>query len=257
MTELAPLAFQALNHYSLRGTPTDSRSSIGYSNCMPRTARSFQKALCYHVMNRGVNRQSIFIDDQDRQYFSRTVSEYKDLCGAKVYHWVWMGNHYHMLIEIVFENLHGFVGGIQQAYAQYHHARHNGTGVFWQGRFKSKPVEVGSYLSTCGRYIERNPVRAGLSVSACDYMWSSANSYVRKVNDQITNENPYMGGFSDEDRIAYGEALEAGIDDAVVRSVEGERAIGSKEFASTLKKERGHYRLKHARPVKQSVRVQS
>jgi len=114
-------------------------------------------------------------------YFSDTVGEYKELCGAKVYHWAWMGNHYHMLVEVVYENLRGFVVGVQQAYAQYHHARYNGTGVFWQGRFKSRPVEIGSYLTRCGRYIERNPVRAGLTAIAWEYRWSSAVAYVKRV----------------------------------------------------------------------------
>ena len=157
-----------------------------------------------------------------------------------------------MLIEVVFENLRGFVGGIQQAYAQYHHARHNGSGVFWQGRFKSKPVEIGPYLAACGRYIERNPVRAGISETTCDYKWSSARSYVLNANDKLTSKNPYMGAFTDNDRIAYGKTLASGIDDAVIKDMLGRRAVGSNDFASTLKRERGRYRLKYARPVSRS-----
>jgi putative transposase len=200
-------------------------------------------------MNRGVNRHSILGDDGDREYFSKTVAEYKELCGARVYHWVWMGNHYHMLVEVVHENLRGFAGGIQQAYAQYHHARYDGCGVFWQGRFKSKPVEIGPYLASCGRYIERNPVRAGLAVMAWEYKWSSAAAYVKKAVDGVTDENPYMGPFADSDRVVYGERLMSGVDEKVVREVEGDRAIGSKEFAATLKMERGRYRVKRGRPV--------
>lgn len=67
-----------------------------------------------------------------------------------------------MLAEVVFENLRPFVGGIQQSYVQYHHKRHKSSGVFWQGRFKSKLVEIGEYLIRCGRYIKCNPVRAGI-----------------------------------------------------------------------------------------------
>jgi putative transposase len=221
-----------------------------YGLSMPRVGRIYQRALCYHVMNRGVNRSSLFVDDDDRMYFSRTVAEYKELCGARVYHWVWMGNHYHMLVEVVYENLRGFAGGIQQAYAQYHHARYNGSGVFWHGRFKSKPVEIGPYIVSCGRYIERNPVRAGLSGIAWEYKWSSAARYVKKVDDAVTDENPYMGTFGDSERIAYGEALMSGVDEKVVRKMEGERAIGSKEFTATLKMERGRYRAKRGRPVR-------
>lgn len=201
-------------------------------------------------MNRGVNRQNIFADDDDRRYFSRTVAEYSELCSAKVYNWVWMSNHYHMLIEVVFENLRGFVGGIQQAYAQYHHARHNGSGVFWHGRFKSKPVEIGPYLVSCGRYIERNPVRAGLTDTAQAYQWSSAAAYVSQKVDGVTTENPHMGTFSDRDRALYATALASGIDDAVMKAAHGKRALGTTEFAATLKMERGRYRLKHARPAR-------
>ena len=51
---------------------------------MPRVGRIYQRVLCYHVMNRGVNRNPVFGDDQDRQYFSQLVGEYKEVCGAKV-----------------------------------------------------------------------------------------------------------------------------------------------------------------------------
>jgi putative transposase len=155
-----------------------------------------------------------------------------------------------MVVEVVYENLRGFVGGIQQAYAQYHHARYNGAGVFWQGRFKSRPVEIGPYLVSCGRYIERNAVRAGLTAVAWEYRWSSASAYVRKVTDEVTDTNPYLGEFSDQDRLAYGEALMSVVDETVVRSVEGERVLGSREFAATLKMERGRYRVKRGKPAR-------
>ena len=201
-------------------------------------------------MNRGVNRSRIFEDDQDREYFSRLVGEYKGVCGAKVYHWVWMGNHYHMLVEVVHANLSSFVGGLQQAYAQYHHARHEGSGVFWQGRFKSRPVEIGPYMVSCGRYIERNPVRAGLAVVAWEYRWSSAAAYVRQAADGVTDENPYGGRFEEADRKEYAEALMSGIDEAIIRRVDGERVIGTRAFAATLKMERGRYRVKRGKPVR-------
>jgi len=222
---------------------------------MPRVGRVYQRALCYHVLNRGVNRQAIFADEDDLAYFLGLAVEYKDICQARVYHWVWMRNHYHMLVEVVHANLRGFVGGVQQAYAQYHHARHNGSGVFWQGRFKSKPVEVGGYLVSCGRYIERNPVRAGITPEPWAYRWSSAAAYVKRTADGLTDQNPYLGPFGERERQAYGDALLAGVDDAVVRAVEGERAIGSRPFAATLKMERGRYRVKRGKPVRITSQV--
>ena len=110
-------------------------------------------------------------------------------------------------------------------------------------------MEIGPYLVSCGRYIERNPVRAGLTGIAWAYRWSSAAAYVGKAEDGVTDENPYLGAFGDPDRIVYGEALMSGVDEKVVRQTEGSRAIGTKEFAATLKMERGRYRVKRGRPV--------
>ena len=216
---------------------------------MPRTARKYQRALCYHVMNRGVNRQRIFHDDADRRVFLQKVADYKQICDARIYHWCWMDNHYHILVEIMHENLRRFAGGLQQTFAQYHHARHSGCGVFWQGRFKSRPVEVGEYLACCGRYIERNPVRAGLLATAWDYRWSSASFYVNGVADGLTNENPYLGAFDEVNRQEYGAALMRGVDDeAAIRLMDGERAIGSTEFVEALKKDHGRLRISRGRP---------
>ena len=211
---------------------------------MPRVGRIYQRALCYHVMNRGVNRQGIFADDRDHEYFLQLVERYKAACRARVYHWVLMGNHYHLLAEVAHENLRAFAGGIQQAYAQYHHARHGSSGVFWQGRYKSKPVELGPYLVSCGRYVERNPVRAGLVPVAWDYPWSSAAAYVKSKADGLTDMNPHVGAFGEKDRRAYGQVLMSGRDEEVVRAMEGSRAVGRPKFTARLKKDRGRYRLK-------------
>lgn len=214
---------------------------------MPRIARSYQKALCYHVMNRGVNGQAVFADDRDREYFVGLIREYKQRCAARVYHWVLMGNHYHLLIEVAHERLRNFAGGIQQAYAQYHHRRHEGSGVFWQGRYKSKAVEVGAYVAICGRYIERNPARAGLTTVVWEWQWSSARAYVMGVEDGVTDQNPYLGEMTTEDRVGYGEALTFGVDEKAVQDMGRKRAWGSDEFVSRLIVDHGRHRSKRGR----------
>ena len=219
---------------------------------MPRTARIYQQAICYHLMNRGINRRVIFEDDADRRYFTDLVIDYRDACGASVYHWVWMDTHYHMLAEVVFDNLRAFAGGIQQAYAQYHHRRHRSSGVFWQGRFKSKPVEIGEYLVRCGRYIERNPVRAGIVDDAWGYEWSSAATYVQSAPSGPADVNPYIGAdkWSPLERQMYAEALQASDDDEWMRKRASRAYIGGEDFAGQLKKEGGRYRRRRGRPVK-------
>ena len=218
---------------------------------MPRTARIFQQSLCYHVTNRGINRHDIFVDDSDRTQFLDLVKDYKKECGASVYHWALMSNHYHMIVEVVFDNLTPFVAGIQQTYAQHFHSRHGTGGTFWQSRYSSKPVEIGPYLAICGRYVERNPVRAGMLEIAEDYRWSSAASYVVGRNDSITDWNPYLGtGTEDKSfKTWYREALAAGLDDDVMKKHRRNQVIGSDRFRTSVKKENGRYRRRRGRPA--------
>ncbi len=203
-------------------------------------------------MNRGINRQNIFRDDRDRSKFSELVKEYKEECGASVYHWSWMSNHYHMLIEVVFDNLRPFVSGVQQTYAQYYHDRHGSCGVFWQGRYKSKPVEVGEYLARCGKYIERNPVRAGVVDVAEEYQWSSAQHYVTGLNSIITDHNPYCGGDREDVRFRewYQKSLAAGLDDEWMKKRKKKRCLGSDAYCLSLKTSNGRHRRKRGSPVK-------
>lgn len=215
---------------------------------MPRKARCQQKALCYHVMNRGVNRQVIFRDDLDRHYFIKCVKHYKDRHRPRIYHWALMNNHFHLLIEIPFDALRPFMSGLQQKYASYHHARHETSGIFWQARFKSKPVEQGGYLLRCGRYIERNAVRAGIVDTAQNYRWSSASFYVNGTNDHITNANPAVENQNAESRIMYAASLASGMDDDLMSSAHLSRVVGSGKFTSRLKEESGRYRRKRGRP---------
>lgn len=218
---------------------------------MPRKARIFQKALCYHLINRGVNGRAIFRDEEDLARFTQTVKEYKQLCGAKVYHWCWMSTHYHMVAEVVFDNLRAFAGGIQQVHAQYFHRRHGTSGVFWQGRYKSKPVEIGRYLVQCGRYVERNPVRAKMVESAWDYRWSSANYYVGGHQDELSDRNAHVfpRDMTAEQREEYGRLLSSTRDDDWMKEQQRCAVLGSERFAQSLKTEDGRLRRKRGRPA--------
>ena len=103
------------------------------------------------------------------------------------------------------------------------------------------------------QYADRPRVGRIYQLALC-YHWSSAASYTRKVADGVTDENPHLGAFSDADREVYAEALMSGVDEVLIRRMEGERAIGTRAFANTLKMERGRYRVKRGRPA-QSVRI--
>lgn len=217
---------------------------------MPRQARIYQKGLCYHLMNRGINSSNVFSDNVDFNYFFNVVQEYKEECNAQIYHWCWMDTHYHMIVEVAFENLRAFAGGVQQVYAQYHHKRHKTSGVFWQSRYKSKPVEIGDYLVKCGRYIERNPVRAMLVDQAWKYQWSSAQYYVKGANDRLTDRNKYLYGtdLSANERKYYGDVLSATEVDEWMDEHSRVVAVGSEGYLQTLRARGGRFRRRRGRP---------
>jgi REP element-mobilizing transposase RayT len=109
----------------------------------------------------------------------------------EIYHWCLMGNHYHLVLKLKNpERISKLIGGIQQVYAQYHHKRYHTAGRLFGSWFKSQVIEDEDYLLICGRYVERNPVRAGLVKNAWDWADSSAKYYVSGRKDKITDKNP-------------------------------------------------------------------
>lgn len=173
---------------------------------MPRKARSYQlsRSAVYHIINRGIIRQTIFHDEEDGARFLSLVKRYKEKFPLELYHWVIMSNHYHLLMELARpEDMSKVVGPIQQIYAVYHHKRYHTAGQLFQSRYKSQAIEKREYLLACGRYIERNPVRAGITNLPWEYKLSSARYYAVNEKDEITDPDPeWIGsnGTADEYR---------------------------------------------------------
>lgn len=167
---------------------------------MPSYARTHQltRSLSYHIYNRGNGRYEIFHEDNDYQHFLDLLARYQALFSFALYHWVIMGNHYHLLLEIQEpERISRFMAGLGRAYSHYHHRRYKTSGFLWQGRFKMQAIQKETYLVACGRYIERNPVRAGLASEASEYPFSSARFYSLGCQDGLTTENPFYQNLGD------------------------------------------------------------
>ncbi len=168
---------------------------------MPRISRENQiwKSFTFHIINRGVLKQTIFHDERDYLAFLAAVSRYARKAGAKVYHWCLMDNHYHLLLELPNPlDVSKMVGCWQQVYAVNYHRRYRTAGQFFQSRFKSQAIEKESYLVSCGRYIEQNPVRAGFCQRAWEWPWSSAGFYAMGTADLLTSRNPQWEGIEVE-----------------------------------------------------------
>ena len=147
---------------------------------MPRTARKTSKSLIYHVMLRGINRQQLFFDKEDNQYFTGLLKRYKESCGYQLYAYCLMGNHVHLLIRESESIPTGeIIRHIGSAFAYWYNLKYERSGHLFQDRFKSEPVESEAYLLTVFRYILMNPVKAGLCTRAEQYPYSSAGEYLQ------------------------------------------------------------------------------
>lgn len=173
---------------------------------MPRNPRRYQlqRSLIFHVINRGILKQPIYHEESDFFLFLETLKRYIDREKAFIYHWCLMPNHYHIVMELLDPLvLSKIVGGWQQVYAVKYHRRYQTAGRLFQNRFKSQAIEKESYLLACGRYVERNPVRAGLCEKPWEWPWSSAKFYVEGKDDLITTPDPMWKEKTSEEYIGW------------------------------------------------------
>lgn len=141
---------------------------------MPRGARVLLSNACYHIINRGNQKQSVFFEDLDFRKYLQILKHYKRKFGFKLFGYCLMPNHIHIILEPKNPNeLARFMQGLTQAYAMWFNNKYKKVGHLWQGRFKSMLIKKDSYFMECINYIEVNPVRAGLASSPGDYLWSS------------------------------------------------------------------------------------
>lgn len=155
---------------------------------MPRIPR-IEIAGFHHIVNRGVEQRNVFLDKED---FNTFLSLLCDACmefGVKVHAYALMSNHYHLLIETAKENLSRFMRRLNSAYAIYFNKKYKRNGHLWQGRFKSRYVTDEGYLYTLIRYIEYNPLKAGLAEKMGVYPYSSAYFFL----DEHPNLIPCIG----------------------------------------------------------------
>ncbi|MGH7254210.1 MAG: REP-associated tyrosine transposase [Nitrospirales bacterium] len=141
---------------------------------MPRTARASVGGLCYHVINRGNARADVFRKSEDYAAFRELVREAADRVRMRVLAYCLMPNHFHLTLWPRGEgDLSRFMQWLLTAHVRRYHRHYQSSGHVWQGRFKAFPIQQDEHLLTVLRYIERNPLRAGLVARAEDWLWSS------------------------------------------------------------------------------------
>ena len=145
---------------------------------MPRTARKISKTGIYHLVLRGINRQTIFEEDEDAIKFLDTLQRYQKECDFEIYAYCLMGNHIHLLVKEGKEKIGQTMKRIGVSYVYWYNYKYDRSGHLFQGRYKSEVVEDDSYLLVVFRYIHQNHLKAKMVKDIEDYQWSSYHEYM-------------------------------------------------------------------------------
>ncbi len=160
---------------------------------MPRQARIVLANCPHHIIQRGHNRQDVFTCDDDYLYYLDNLRKLKEEFKCEVYAYCLMTNHVHMVInpgEKV-ERLGLLMKHISGRQTRYTNTLKKRTGSLWEGRYKSSPIQADEYLLACCRYIELNPVRAGMVPLPWDYVWSSCRLKTGHESKSWLDEDPF------------------------------------------------------------------
>ncbi|MBX2832519.1 MAG: transposase [Rhodospirillales bacterium] len=222
---------------------------------MPRTGRIIIPNFPHHVVQRGHNKQAVFASDADFQLYRddlRTVSKALDV---KVYAFCLMTNHVHLLLDpgTQPDNLGKLMKTLAGRMTRYRNKLENRSGTLWEGRFKSSPVQADSYLLECCRYIDLNPVRAGMTPHAKDYAWSSYRSRTSNGADQwlapIKGTEKWGKGAAFHKRYAsfVGEGISDERYEQIHAAIQRNQLTGNQKFVDDVAKIIGR-RVEHRGP---------
>jgi putative transposase len=172
----------------------------------------------HHVIQRGNNHQAIVLCDADRQHYLEQLHDCAATHKVAIHAYVLMDNHLHLLAT---PKESPGISQMMQAhgrrYVAWFNHKYERSGTLWEGRFRAAMIDSEHYLMACMRYIELNPVRAGLSAHAEDYRWSSCAHHLGRRSDPLVNDHPLfwsLGNTPFERELAYRELLSLGLSES-------------------------------------------
>lgn len=200
-----------------------------------------------HIIQRGVNRCAIFLDDVDRQHYYDLLCDAASCHDIAVHAYVFMGNHIHMLLTSPQPDaLSRAMRNTGQCYVQAFNRRHRRSGTLWQGRFRSCLVDTERYMMTVYRYIELNAVRAAMVERPEEHRWSSVHANLGLLKDQLVTPHSIYLELNQDATLraaAYRTWLRAGVSDGDLQRIrehlQQERALGDTTFQTMVQKALG------------------
>lgn len=158
---------------------------------MSRPPRLEAPGVPLHVVQRGNNRSNCFFGDIDRRFYLRCLAQSAQSRNCAVHAYVLMSNHVHLLVTPAVKGaVSALLQDVGRQYVRTINKVHGRTGTLWEGRYKSSLIDSEQYLFTCHRYIELNPVRAGIVVKPSDFPWSSHRYYAMGEPDTVVTPHP-------------------------------------------------------------------
>lgn len=203
---------------------------------MPRFARVVVPGCPHHITHRGNRREDVFFTPQDRDVYRSLLREYSDRHALRIVAYCLMTNHIHLVaIPALDDSLAKTVGLAHRRYSRFINNQRTWTGHIWANRFFSTPLDEPHALAAI-KYVELNPVRAGLVSRAEDYPWSSARARVFGVSDPLLqSDRTLLDAYEIDDWSAW---LSEGLDDGIIMQIRKNTntgwPTGSEEFVRRL-----------------------
>lgn len=203
---------------------------------MPRPLRVVLPGVPLHITQRGVDRCPTFLESDDYAFYRWALREAANESGCAVHAYVLMTNHVHLLTTPI--DVTGpatMMRSLGKRYVRYFNDRYRRTGTLWEGRYRSTLVDSLSYLFTCSRYIELNPVRAGMVPDPHAYEWSSYRRNAAGLHDEVIREHPTYTSLGSTPVVrcgAYRAMFATELTPTVIAIVRSAHRGRSKRFAS-------------------------
>ena len=209
---------------------------------MPRRARVTLANIPLHLIQRGNNRQACFFADEDYRFYLDRLAECSTKYGVWIHAYVLMTNHVHLLLSAGRADApSAMMKALGQRYVQYINRTYRRSGTLWEGRFRSCLTQQETYLLACQRYIELNPVRAGMVTHPAEYRWSSYRANAQGEPDALVQPHPIyaaLGLDAQSRQAAYRELfryeLDPGQADEIRQATNGNYALGNSSFAEQV-----------------------
>lgn len=203
-----------------------------------RLPRYAAPGMAQHVIQRGNNRSALFIEDADYRFFYECLLDACERHECQVHAYVFMTNHVHLLVTPATPTgISRVMQSVGRRYVRRFNDKYQRTGTLWEGRHKATLVQTERYLFTCYRYIELNPVRAGMVSDPGAYRWSSHRANALGDGDSLVvrhEQYDALGIDANERQAAYRMLFETELDDSTLSTIREatntEWVLGSKSF---------------------------